>query len=137
MQLNNTLNKAKPVSVTRKPSFSTVSSMPYSGTNMPSAASDASGIVSLKIRYMNTKQGAKHIFTALGRQKPIDFNPFSLSTLSLDPSEALGSVAPSRKSFCPGIHLDSEMIKQGKIYLRGRYLCGSCYVMFAGDMNIL
>jgi hypothetical protein len=29
------------------------------------------------------------------------------------------------------------MIKQGKIYLRGRYLCGSCYVMFAGDMNIL
>lgn len=69
---------------------------------------------------MDTKQGAKHIFTGLGRQKPIEFNQFSLSATSLDASEALVSTAPSRKSFCPGIRVDSDMIKHGKIYLRGK-----------------
>ncbi|GAB5588354.1 hypothetical protein Unana1_03254 [Umbelopsis nana] len=94
MQLNHSRNKVKPVSVGRKSSFSTVSSMPYSGTNITSAASDTSGI------------------------KPIEFNQFSLSAISLDASEALVSTAPSRKSFCPGIRVDSDMIKHGKIYLR-------------------
>jgi hypothetical protein len=105
--------------MTRKPSYSTVSSMPYSHNNFNSAVSDTSGIVSIDLGYLNSKQGAKHIFTVLGRQKPSDFNPFSLSNVSVDAIDLGTSITASRKSFNHGPKMDSDVIKHGGIYLRG------------------
>jgi hypothetical protein len=104
----------------RKTSFSTVSSAPYSGHHFNSAVSENSGIVSIDMGYLNSKNGAKHIFTALGRQKPTEFHPFSLSALSIDATDAMASMVTSRKSFCRGPRIDGDVIKHGNIYLRGR-----------------
>jgi hypothetical protein len=108
------------MSMNRKTSFSTVSSAPYSGHHLNSAVSDNSGIVSIDMGYLSSKQGAKHIFTALGRQKPTDFHPFSLSNLSIDATDTMASMVTSRKSFCRGPRIDSDVIKHGGIYLRGK-----------------
>lgn len=105
----------------RKTSFSTVSSAPYSGHHFNSAVSDTSGIVSIDMGYLSSKQGAKNIFTALGRQKPTEYHPFSLSNLSIDATDTVATMVTSRKSFCRGPRIDSDVIKHGSIYLRGRY----------------
>jgi hypothetical protein len=119
LQLSSGGNKIQPMSLTRKPSYSTISSAPFSGTNFYSARSEASGIVSLKMRYMNNKQGAKQIFTALGRQRPVEYNQFTLSAISLDPSETLTSTSACRTSYCPGSRTDGEVLKHGRVHLRG------------------
>lgn len=72
------------------------------------------------MRYMNNKQGAKQLFTALGRQKPMEFNQFSLSAISLDPSETLTSTSACRTSYCAGPGVDGEILKHGKVHLRGQ-----------------
>lgn len=118
----------------RKTSFSTVSSAPYSGHHFNSAVSDTSGIVSIDMGYLSSKQGAKHILTALGRQKHTEFHPFSLSNLSIDATDPMASMVTSRKSFCRGPRIDSDVIKHGSVYLRGR--C-AIFVKLLGTRNFL
>ncbi|CAO3665374.1 unnamed protein product [Umbelopsis ramanniana] len=117
-QANGNRHKVKAMSMNRKTSFSTVSSAPYSGHHFNSAVSDTSGIVSIDMSYLSSKQGAKNIFTALGRQKPTEYHPFSLSNLSIDATDTMASMVTSRKSFCRGPRIDSDVIKHGSIYLR-------------------
>ncbi|KAG2176796.1 hypothetical protein INT44_007460 [Umbelopsis vinacea] len=119
-QTNGSRYKTKAMSMNRKTSFSTISSAPYSGHHFNSTISDNSGILTIDMGYLGSnKNGAKNIFTtAKGRQKPTDFHPFSLSSLSIDATDAMASMVTSRKSFCHGPGIDGDVIKHGNVYLR-------------------